>query len=128
MNWLLYAILGAVLAGTSPVLAKSGMRKSNSHLAAALRGTCLFIGAWMMVGQTGAKVNLAGIGSTTFLYLIFSGIATGLVWICLLRALQLGQVVKVSSTSNLVPPSIRSNVAQLVFGSLRSLTCVVVST
>lgn len=95
MNWLLYAILGAVLAGTSPVLAKSGMRKSNSHLAAALRGTCLFIGAWVMVGQTGAEVNLAGIGSTTFLYLIFSGIATGLVWICLLRALQLGQVVKV---------------------------------
>lgn len=95
MNWLLYAILGAVLAGTSPVLAKCGMRKSNSHLAAALRGTVLFIGAWFMVSQTGEHFQISGIGSKTFLYLIFSGIATGLVWVCLLRALQLGEVVKV---------------------------------
>lgn len=94
MNWLLYAILGAVLAGASPALAKSGMRKSNSHLAAALRGTFLFLGAWFMVNQTGSGMHLSGIGSTTFVYLIFSGIATGLVWVCLLRALQLGEVVK----------------------------------
>ena len=95
MNWLLYAMLGALLAGASPVFAKSGMRKSNSHLAAALRGSFLFIGAWMMVNQTGSAMNLSGIGSNTFLYLIFSGIATGLVWVCLLRALQLGEVVKI---------------------------------
>ena len=95
MNWLLYAILGAVLAGTSPVLAKSGMRKSNSHLAAALRGTFLFFGAWFMVNQTGSGMYFSGIGSTTMVYLVFSGIATGLVWVCLLRALQLGEVVKV---------------------------------
>ena len=95
MNWLLYAILGAVLAGTSPVLAKSGMRKSNSHLAAALRGTFLFFGAWFMVNQTGSGMNFSGIGSTTMVYLVFSGIATGLVWVCLLGALQLGEVVKV---------------------------------
>ncbi len=95
MNWLLYAILGAVLAGASPVFAKSGMHKSNSHLAAALRGTFLFLGALFMVNQTGSAMQLSGIGSNTFLYLIFSGIATGLVWVCLLRALQLGEVIKV---------------------------------
>lgn len=95
MNWLLYAILGAVLAGTSPVFAKSGMRKSNSHLAAALRGSCLFFGAWFMVSQTGSAMSFTSIGSNTWLYLIFSGIATGFIWICLLRALQLGEVVKV---------------------------------
>ncbi|MBQ3558595.1 MAG: EamA family transporter [Agathobacter sp.] len=95
MNWLLYAILGAVLAGASPVLAKSGMHKSNSHLAAALRGTFLFFGAWFMVNLTGSEMSFSGIGSNSFLYLIFSGIATGLVWVCLLRALQLGEVVKV---------------------------------
>jgi len=95
MNWLLYAILGAVLAGASPVFAKSGMRKSNSHLAAALRGTFLFLGAWFMVNQTGSGMKLSAIGQNTFLYLIFSGIATGLVWICLLRALQLGEVIKI---------------------------------
>ena len=51
MNWLLYAMLGAVFAGLSPVLAKSGMHKSNSHLAAALRGTCLFFAAMYMVNR-----------------------------------------------------------------------------
>ena len=71
MNWLLYAILGAVLAGASPVLAKSGMRKSNSHLAAALRGTCLFLGAWFMVNQTGTKMQFSGMDSMAFMYLIF---------------------------------------------------------
>lgn len=95
MNWLVYAILGAVLAGASPVFAKSGMHKSNSHLAAALRGTFLVLGAWFMVNQTGSGMSLSGIGSNTFLYLIFSGIAMGIVWICLIRALQLGEVVKV---------------------------------
>lgn len=95
MNWLLYALLGVVLAGASPVFAKSGMHKSNSHLAAALRGTFLFFGAWFMVSLTGSGMNLSGIGSSTFMYLVFSGIATGLVWICLLRALQLGEVIKV---------------------------------
>lgn len=95
MNWLLYAILGAVLAGASPVFAKSGMHKSNSHLAAALRGTCLFLGAWFMVNQTGSEMKFPGMDSMTFMYLIFSGIATGLVWICYVRALQLGEVIKV---------------------------------
>ena len=95
MNWLVYAILGVVLAGTSPVLAKCGMRKSNSNLAAALRGTVLFIGAWFMLSQTGEQLHLSEIGSKTFVYLIFSGIATGMAWTCLLRALQLGAVVKV---------------------------------
>lgn len=95
MNWLLYAILGAVFAGLSPVLAKSGMHKSNSHLAAALRGTFLFFAAWFMVNRTGTGLVLSGLGQTTFLYLLFSGVATGMVWVCLLRALQLGEVVKV---------------------------------
>ena len=95
MNWLLYAMLGALLAGASPVFAKSGMHKSNSHLAAALRGTFLFFGAWFMVNLTGTGIALTNLGQNTFLYLLFSGIATGMVWICLLRALQLGEVIKV---------------------------------
>lgn len=95
MNWLLYAMLGAVFAGLSPVLAKSGMHKSNSHLAAALRGTCLFFAALYMVNRTGTGFALSGLGYTSFLYLLFSGIATGLVWICFVRALQLGEAIKV---------------------------------
>ena len=95
MNWLLYAILGAVLAGASPVFAKSGMHKSNSHLAAALRGTCLYLSALYMVNLTGTKMQLSQLGQTNLMFLLLSGVVTGVVWICLLRALQLGEVVKV---------------------------------
>lgn len=95
MSWLLYAIIGAVCAGVSPVFAKSGMHKSNTYLAAAIRGTILFLAAWFMVKITGQSMSLSGLGHTTFLYLIFSGIATGLVWICLLNALQTGEVIRV---------------------------------
>lgn len=95
MNWLLYAVLGVALAGASPVFAKSGMRKSNANLAAALRGTILFVAAWIMASITKSPVPLYKIGQTTFIYLIFSGLAIGVVWICLLRALQLGDVIKV---------------------------------
>lgn len=95
MNWLLYAIVGVVLMGASYVFAKSGMRKSNANLAAALRGTVLFLAAWFMVSVTGSEVALTKLGQTTLLYLIFSGISTGVIWVCLLRALQLGDVIKV---------------------------------
>lgn len=95
MSWLLYAIIGVVLAGASPVLAKSGLRKSNGNLAAAIRGTVLFIGAWVLVRITGQNQSLAGLGQTTLLYLIFSGIVTGLVWICLIQALKTGEVIRV---------------------------------
>ena len=95
MNWLIYAIIGVVLAGASPVLAKSGLRKSNGNLAAALRGTVLLLGAWLIVQFTGQYQSLTGIGATTLIYLIFSGIATGLVWIFFIKALKTGDVVRV---------------------------------
>ena len=95
MTGLLYAIGGVVLAGTSTVLAKSGLRKSNGNLAAAMWGTILFICTWIFVGFTGQSMSLAGLGHTTLLYLIFSGIATGLVWICLFHALKTGEVIRV---------------------------------
>ena len=95
MSWLLYGILGAILAGASPLFAKSGMRKSNVYLAAAIRGTVLFLAAWFIVRLTGTSQSLSGIGQTSFLYLIFSGIATGAVWVCLLNALQTGEVIRV---------------------------------
>ena len=95
MNWLLYALLGVMLRGVSYVFAKSGMRKSNANLAAALRGIVLFIAAILMVNTTGSGFALASLGQTTLIYLFFSGIATGMVWICLLRALQQGEVIRV---------------------------------
>lgn len=95
MSWLLYAIIGVALAGVSPVLAKSGLRKSNMNLAAAIRGTLLFLAAFIFVKITGQSQSLTGLEHTTFLYLIFSGVATGVVWIFLLNALRSGEVIRV---------------------------------
>ena len=95
MNWLFYAILGALLMGASPVFAKNGMYRSNSHLAAALRGIFLFLGTWFAAVLTGEEISLFTIEQTSLFYLLFSGLATGIAWICLLRALQLGEVIKV---------------------------------
>lgn len=95
MKWLLYAILGAIFAGVSPVFAKSGVRKANPYLAAAFRGTFLFLSAFFMVKWTGTEQDFLQIEFTSLIYLIFSGIATGLVWIFLLRALKHGEVIKV---------------------------------
>lgn len=71
------------------------MHKSNPYLAAALRGTFLFLSAWFMVKLTGSDPGLSALGQTTFFYLLISGLVTGIVWVCLLRALQLGEVIKV---------------------------------
>ena len=95
MNWLIYAVLGVVLAGIAPVFAKSGMRKSNANLAAALRGTVLFFAAWFVAGVTKSEVALASLSQTTWIYLLASGVVTGVMWICLLRAFSLGDVIKI---------------------------------
>ena len=95
MNWLLYGILGVISAGASYAFAKGGMHKSSSNLAAALRGTFLFLSALFMVKETGTDMALTQIGQTNLIYLLASGVATGALWICLLRALQLGEIIKV---------------------------------
>ncbi len=112
MNWLLYAILGVAMLGVSPVFAKSGMHKSNVHLAASLRGTMLLVSAVFMINLTGSGVNLMALGHTALLYLFFSGLATGMTWVCLLRALQYGEVIKV------VPIVLGSEICNLLIGMI----------
>uniref|UniRef100_UPI00405676B6 EamA family transporter n=1 Tax=Agathobacter sp. TaxID=2021311 RepID=UPI00405676B6 len=110
MNWLIYAVLGVVLTGISPVFAKSGMRKSGSYLAAAIYGTILFIAANFMVNLTGTRQALSGIGWMPFVYLLISGLTVGAIWICLLWALRLGEVIRV------IPVLEASLIADLLIG------------
>lgn len=100
--WLLYAILSAVSAALTSILAKIGIEGVNSTLATAIRTAVVLVMAWGMVFITGAQSGLAGISHKSWLFLILSGLATGVSWLCYYHALQIGkasQVVPVDKMS-----------------------------
>lgn len=92
MSWLIYAILGVLLLGAAPVFAKNGMRKCSSDLAAAVYGTVLFIAVNCIVSFTDTPLDLTKMKLTAFMYLLFSGFAIGVAWICFFRALRRGPI------------------------------------
>lgn len=94
--WLLFAVLSALFAGLTAILAKQGIRNTDSNLATALRTCVVLAFAWLMVFITGAQGELAHISPRTLLFLGLSGLATGGSWLCYFRALQLGDVNKVT--------------------------------
>lgn len=93
--WFLFAILSALFAAVTSILAKLGIDGVNSDLATAVRTTVVVIMAWGIVFLTGSFGGLAGIGRKSWMFLILSGIATGASWLCYYRALQIGDVSKV---------------------------------
>lgn len=102
MNWFIWALLSAVFAGLTAVLAKLGVAGINSNLATALRTTVVLVFAWLVALPALRQTNLADLNRRTWWFLILSGIATGLSWLCYFRALQLGkasQVVPVDKLS-----------------------------
>ena len=93
--WLLVAILSAVFAALTSILAKAGIDGVNSHLATALRTVVALGMAWGMVFLTNAQGGISSISRKSWLFLILSGLSTGASWLCYYRALQLGEVSKV---------------------------------
>ena len=94
--WLAYACGSAFFAGITAILAKVGIKKIDSNLATAIRTIVVLIFAWIMVWLTGSYTPIGSIGTRTLIYLTLSGIATGASWLCYFRALQLGDVNKVT--------------------------------
>lgn len=94
-TWLLYALLSAVFAALTTILAKMGIQDVNSHLATAIRTIVVLVLSWGMVFLTGAQTGLRTVSGRSWLFLILSGVATGLSWLCYYRAVQLGDVSKV---------------------------------
>ena len=93
--WLLFAVLSAVFAALTSILAKVGIENVNSNLATAIR-TLVVVGmSWLMVFVTNSQGGIFAISKKSWLFLILSGLATGLSWLCYYRALQLGEVSKV---------------------------------
>ena len=88
--WVLYAFGSALFAGLTAVLAKCGIRKTDSTVATAIRTIVVLIFSWVMVFLVGSQGQIAEIGGKTLLFLILSGLATGASWLCYFRALQDG--------------------------------------
>ena len=93
--WFVFALLSAFFAALTSILAKIGIEGVNSNLATAIRTAVVLVMAWGMVFLTGAQTGLQSISQKSWLFLIFSGIATGVSWLCYYHALQIGEVSKV---------------------------------
>lgn len=93
--WAVFAILSAVFAALTSILAKIGIDGVNSNLATAIRTVIVVIMAWGMVFLTHAQSGLPDISRKSWIFLILSGIATGASWLCYYRALQMGEASKV---------------------------------
>jgi transporter family protein len=100
MNWFVWALLSAFFAGLTAVLAKVGVQQIDSNLATAIRTVVILIFAWAVALATKNQM-LSSITNRTWIFLILSGIATGLSWLCYFRALQLGEASQVAPVDKL---------------------------
>lgn len=94
--WAVFAVLSAVFAALTSILAKVGIENVNSNLATALRTGVVLLMAWGMVFLTGTQSGLTQIDRKSWIFLILSGLATGASWLCYYKALQIGAVSKVA--------------------------------
>lgn len=93
--WMIFAVLSAVFAALTSILAKIGIEGVNSNLATAIRTIVVVIMAWGMVFLTHAQNGLVEISKKSWIFLILSGLATGASWLCYYKALQMGDASKV---------------------------------
>src|SRR6202043_1120700 len=100
MSWFIWALLSAFFAGLTAVLAKVGVAHVNSNLATAIRTVVILIFAWSVALFTNTE-SMRTIGARAWIFLILSGIATGLSWLCYFRALQLGEASRVAPVDKL---------------------------
>jgi len=93
--WVVFAVLSAVFAALTSILAKVGIEGVNSNLATAIRTMVVVVLAWVMVFITGGQGGLGSISRKSWIFLTLSGVATGISWLCYYKALQLGETSKV---------------------------------
>lgn len=93
--WIFYAIVSAFFAGITAVLAKSGIQKTDSDVATAIRTIVVLAFSWLLVFVTGTWTGMGAISGKTLLFLVLSGLATGASWLCYFHALQKGDISKV---------------------------------
>lgn len=104
MNWIAWALLSAVFAAATALLAKVGVAHVDSNLATAVRTSVVVLFAWGIAIATGKHGGLRQLDGRTLLFLTLSGLATGLSWLCYFRALQLGPASRVAPLDKLSVP------------------------
>jgi transporter family protein len=100
MNWRFWALLSALFAGITAILAKVGVQGVDSNLATAIRTVVIVVFAWSVALFTNRQ-SIAAIPGRVWLFLVLSGLATGLSWLCYFRALQLGEASRVAPIDKL---------------------------
>ena len=93
--WIAFAFGSAFFAGVTSILAKCGIKKTDSTVATAIRTVVVLIFSWIMVFTVGSQGGITEVGGTTLLFLLLSGLSTGASWLCYFKALQIGNVNKV---------------------------------
>jgi transporter family protein len=101
MNWIMWAVLSAFFAGATAVLAKVGVQGVDSNLATAVRTTVVLVFTWALALATGPLSAVGTLPRRTWVFLVLSGLATGLSWLCYFRALQLGEASRVAPVDKL---------------------------
>ena len=101
MNWFSWALLSALFAALTAIFAKIGVERIDSNLATAIRTSVILIVAWMLALSTTNPEAISALSKRTWLFLILSGVATGLSWACYFRALQLGEASRVAPVDKL---------------------------
>jgi transporter family protein len=100
MTWVHWALLSAGFAGLTAVLAKAGVRDTDPNLATAIRTTVVLVLAWGIALAAGGQ-RVGSVGGRAWAFLVLSGLATGLSWVCYFRALQLGEASRVAPVDKL---------------------------
>ena len=95
--WFFFALLSAIFAALTSILAKIGIEGVPSNLATAIRTVVVILMAWAMVFLTNSQTEIVNISRKSWLFLILSGLATGASWLCYYKALQMGSVTEVSA-------------------------------
>jgi bacterial/archaeal transporter family protein len=101
MEWFFWALLSALFAGATAILAKIGVADVNSNLATAIRTSVILVFSWGIAIFTTTGASIAAIDKKAWIMLVLSGLATGLSWLCYFRALQVGEVSKVAPIDKL---------------------------
>ncbi|MEG0276134.1 MAG: EamA family transporter [Coprobacillus sp.] len=99
--WIIFAFGSAFFAGITSILAKCGIRHTDSHVATAIRTIVVFFFSWIMVGIVGSFESIKDISLTTFLFLVLSGLSTGASWLFYFKSLQLGHINKVAAVDKM---------------------------
>jgi transporter family protein len=100
-NWFIWALLSALFAALTAILAKVGVAEINPNLATAIRTSVILVITWTIAAVTYDKTDWAALHAKAWLFLIASGVMTGLSWLCYFRALKLGDVAKVAPVDKL---------------------------